>query len=1092
MSLPLSDREEALEAAAGLAERKRAEEHLQEREEQLRLAQEAGGVGLFTVEIPTDLVTVTPEFCRLYGLAPVDVMPVTDIEALVLPEDRSIASTPVSRSMGLARTTVEYRIRRHDTGELRWISRRAEFLRDAEGRPVRLRGVVQDVTSRRLAEDALREANERVQLALNAGPVIGTWVWDIPADRLTGDERLARSLSIDPERAARGLPFSVFAECLHPEDSARILPRIARTVETGGPYRAEYRVRQLDGSYVWIEASGHCELSAEGKPLRFPGVMINIDERKKAELRQSALVELGDRLRDLGDTASIAGTAMEIVGRLFGVTRAGYGTFDAAQRLFKIERDWSPGVASTAGVHRFEAYGAHSENLERGETVAIPDVEKDQRTAAVSGELLASGIRALLNVPLMEQGRLAAVLFLHDTKVRGWTQDELELTRNVADRIWAASERVTAVEELRRANETLEQRVEQRTRERDRIWNVSQDLLLVADLGGRFLSVNPAWTTLLGWTEEDLVGKTSSWLEHPDEREKTRAEVAKLAAGHRTLRFESSLRHRNGTYHRLSWTAVPEDGVFYAVARDITEQRQTEELLRQSQKMEAVGQLTGGVAHDFNNLLQVISGNLQLLQRDMTGNPRALSRLRAAIGAVDRGARLASQLLAFARRQPLQPLVFNLGRLVRGMDDLLRRTLGEGIEIETRMPNGLWNTFADPNQLENVLLNLAINARDAMDHGGKLVIEASNARLEDSDAWLHPEVVPGQYVLLTVSDTGCGMPPEVLERVFEPFFTTKPEGRGTGLGLSMVYGFVKQSGGHIELSSEVGVGTAIKLYLPRALQAEETVPTELPTGPVEGGTETLLVVEDNPEVRATVVEMLTELGYRVLKAADGQSALAILQSGIAVDLLFTDVVMPGPVRGAELARRARALLPDLEVLFTSGYTEDEIAKGGRLDPGVHLLSKPHRREDMARKVRHLLDQRQRRTASPAVPDAPRRQRVLLVEDDEDIRASACELLGLLGHDVLAVSSAEEAREALAAGGFGVLFTDVTLPGSSGVELAREAVLHRPGMGVIIASGLGNAALSGGNERLEGVVMLPKPYALPQIRSALAQVERRQS
>ncbi|WPB76564.1 PAS domain-containing protein [Archangium violaceum] len=1093
MSIPLFNPENAPEAAANIAERKRAEESLQESNEQLRLAQEAGGIGLFTVEISTDLMTVTPEFCRLYGLEPVDVMPVSAIEPLVHPEDRQIASTSESRALGLARTTVDYRIHRQDTGEPRWISRRAEFLRDAEGRPVRLRGVVQDVTQRKQAEDALRQANERLQLALNAGAVIGTWVWDIPADRFTADERFARSFSIDPEQAAQGLPLSVVAESIHPEDSARILALVARAGETGGSYRAEYRVRQLDGSYLWIEANGHCELTADGKPLRFPGVLLNIHERKKAELRQSALVELGDRLRELSDTDRIASTAMDIVGRLFGVSRAGYCTFDTARGLFQVERDWvsGPGVASVAGPHGFTDYG-HHEHLGRGETIIIPDVEQDPRTAATSGKLLALGIRALLNVPLMEHGRLSAALFLHDTVVRHWSPEECEFIRDVADRIWTACARIKVMEELRRANELLEQRVEQRTRERDRLWNVSQDLLLVADMEGRFLSVNPAWTTQLGWSEEELLGKTSAWLEHPDDREKTRAEVTNLAAGNRTLRFENAFRHRNGTYRRLSWTAVPvhEDGVLYAFARDITEQRHIEEQLHQAQKMEAVGQLTGGVAHDFNNLLQVISGNLQLLQRDTAGNARAQSRLRAAVGAVERGARLASHLLAFARRQPLQPLVFNVGRLVRGMDDMLRRPLGESIEVEALIPGDLWNTFADPNQLENVLLNLAINARDAMPEGGTLKIEARNARLDEDTARLNPEVLPGEYVLLAVTDTGCGMPPEVLERAFEPFFTTKPEGRGTGLGLSMVYGFVKQSGGHIQISSQMGRGTTIELYLPRALRDEETAPAEASTGPIEGGSETILVVEDNPEVRATVVEMLTELGYRVLKAADGQSALAILQSGISVDLLFTDVVMPGPIRGAELARRARELLPELEVLFTSGYTEDAIATGGRLDPGVQLLSKPHRREDMARKVRQLLDNRARKPASRTAKESARRQRVLLVEDDEDIRASACELLGLLGFDVLAVASAEEARKALEAGVFGVLFTDVTLPGSSGVELAREAVRHRPGMGIIIASGLGNAVFGGSAERLEGAVMLPKPYALPQLQRALEQVERR--
>ncbi|WP_375773082.1 response regulator [Archangium gephyra] len=536
-----------------------------------------------------------------------------------------------------------------------------------------------------------------------------------------------------------------------------------------------------------------------------------------------------------------------------------------------------------------------------------------------------------------------------------------------------------------------------------------------------------------------------------------------------------------------------------ALRESEAERRQTEIALRQSQKMEAVGKLTGGVAHDFNNLLQVIGGNLQLLQRDIIGNERAQRRLETAAGAVERGARLAAQLLAFARRQPLEPVVINLGRLVRGMGDLLRRALGEGIEIETVITGGLWNTLADPNQLENVILNLAINARDAMEGEGKLTIEAGNAMLDDHYALLHQDVVAGHYVMLAISDTGCGMSPEVLDRAFEPFFTTKPEGRGTGLGLSMVYGFVKQTGGHVKIYSEVGLGTTIKIYLPRSLQAE-VAPTEVVTGPIEGGTETILVVEDDPEVRATVVELLTELGYRVLKASDGQSALAVIQSGMPVDLLFTDVVMPGPVRSPELARQAKAILPDLEVLFTSGYTENAIVHGGRLDPGVSLLSKPYRREDLARKLRHLLRNRQQRLVSRASLAAqvdagaartagsakPGALRILLVEDDEDIRESARELLEVLGHEVRAVASAEAAHEALGAGGFDVLFTDVSLPGKSGLELAREAVRRHAGLRVIIASGHGTSVVTAGGA-VAGAVLLPKPYALPELKSALAQV-----
>jgi PAS domain S-box-containing protein len=534
------------------------------------------------------------------------------------------------------------------------------------------------------------------------------------------------------------------------------------------------------------------------------------------------------------------------------------------------------------------------------------------------------------------------------------------------------------------------------------------------------------------------------------------------------------------------------------------ERRQTEAALRQAQKMEAVGKLTGGVAHDFNNLLQVIGGNLQLLDRELGTNGAARRRVTTAMGAVDRGARLAAQLLAFARQQPLEPTVINLGRLVRGMDDLLRRALGEDVELETIIGGGLWNTFADPNQLENVILNLAINARDAMDSEGKLTLEAGNAMLDDHYAQLHPEAAAGQYVLLAVSDTGCGMSPEVMERAFEPFFTTKPEGRGTGLGLSMVYGFVKQSGGHIKIYSEVGHGTTIKIYLPRSLRAE-VARTDTVMEQVEGGTETLLVVEDDPEVRATAVELLTELGYHVLKASDGVSALAVLQSGIPIDLLFTDVVMPGPLRSPELARQARALLPDLEVLFTSGYTENAIVHGGRLDPGVHLLSKPYRREDLARKVRQLLRPRQQRLtdrealAAAAGRTGPERApaqaaslRILFVEDDEQIRLPASELLESLGHDVLAVASAEEAQEVLASSHVDVLFTDVSLPGMSGVELARRALVAEPGLGVIIASGHGGAVTQGSGDALSRAVVLPKPYDLTRLQRALEKLERERS
>jgi PAS domain S-box-containing protein len=379
-----------------------------------------------------------------------------------------------------------------------------------------------------------------------------------------------------------------------------------------------------------------------------------------------------------------------------------------------------------------------------------------------------------------------------------------------------------------------------------------------------------------------------------------------------------------------------------------------EEALRQSQKMEAIGNLTGGIAHDFNNLLHVISANLHLLKRDVIGNAAAGRRAEVALGAVARSAKLASQLLAFARRQPLAPKVINLGRFVREMEDILRKAVGEGVTVQTAIDEGLWNTLIDPANVENALLNLAINARDAMEGHGRLTIEVTNVFLDSDYEAAHEEVIRGQYVLVAVTDTGSGMSPQVIQQAFEPFFTTKPEGKGTGLGLSMVYGFVKQSGGHIKIESEIARGSTVKIYLPRSMRERDTL-AAINSTPVLGGNEMVLVAEDDESVRETVVAMLNDLGYRVLKAKDAQSALSIIESGMPIDLLFTDVIMPGPLKSTELARKARERMPNLPVLFTSGYTDNTFFQSARADDSIELLCKPYVREVLARKVRHMLD-----------------------------------------------------------------------------------------------------------------------------------------
>jgi signal transduction histidine kinase/DNA-binding response OmpR family regulator len=560
-------------------------------------------------------------------------------------------------------------------------------------------------------------------------------------------------------------------------------------------------------------------------------------------------------------------------------------------------------------------------------------------------------------------------------------------------------------------------------------------------------------------------------------------EVPRTAAGRR----QDYARMQRGTAMLDVYKAdIGGDG-FLIAAADVSERVRAEATVRQAQKMEAVGQLTGGVAHDFNNLLQIISANLDLAVADARTDHKTAERLQAAIAAVGRGSRLTAQLLAFARRQALESRSIHPGRLVQDMTDLLRRTLGERIEVESIVAGGLWNTLVDVNQLQNAILNLAINARDAMAGGGKLTIEVANAYLDDDYAVQHAEVVAGQYVMIAISDTGDGMAPDVIGRAFDPFFTTKPEGKGTGLGLSQVYGFVKQSGGHVKIYSEVGHGTAVKLYLPRSRKAQDAAEPRLSV-PVEGGHESILVVEDDDGVRAAVIDMLSELGYAVAGANGALQALDFLSKNAKIDLLFTDVVMPGPVGSRELARRARELVPGIQVLFTSGYTQNAIVHNGQLDEDVVLLSKPYRKDDLARKLRQMLTPP---AAAPAPPQSADMRatgkpvgKILVVEDEALIRMTTIDMIEELGHSY---AEAHDGPSALAIlkddPGIAVLLTDLGLPGMRGTELVAEARKLRPDLKVIVASGY-STEVAAGDKRLEDVTYLGKPFNLMQLRAAL--------
>ena len=522
---------------------------------------------------------------------------------------------------------------------------------------------------------------------------------------------------------------------------------------------------------------------------------------------------------------------------------------------------------------------------------------------------------------------------------------------------------------------------------------------------------------------------------------------------------------------------------FAKITRDITERREAaqaleraKEQLAQAQKMEGIGQLTGGVAHDFNNLLTVIIGNLEAVQRALQAPPVDVGRLARSVDNAMRGAQraasLTQRLLAFSRRQPLDPRPVDAGRLVSGMSELLRRTLGEQIAIETVLAGGLWRVLADPNQLEISILNLAVNARDAMPAGGKLTIETANAHLDEAYAASQTEVVPGQYVVISISDTGAGMSREVQARAFEPFYTTKDVGHGTGLGLSQVYGFVKQSGGHVKLYSEVGLGTTVKLYLPR-LHSEEDVAVPEPARavPRSAGGETVLVVEDDDDVRANTTGMVRELGYTVLEAPAAAAALKLIESRPEIRLLFTDVGLPDGMNGRQLVDAARRLRPDLKVLFTTGYARNAIVHDGRLDPGVVLLPKPFTFVALAGKLADMLG----RSSGPL--------RVLLVEDEVLVRMVTAEQLQDLGYRVETAGSATEAlnKLKLMEEDVALAIVDIGLPDIKGDVLVAEIRARHPKLPIVVATGYDDPELQRRFGRDERIVFMRKPYTQDDLR-----------
>ena len=786
--------------------------------------------------------------------------------------------------------------------------------------------VCRDVTADILASVALREREAELARVQQIGRVGGLEV----------DLRDGFRNNRSPEYLLiHGLPPDAVNETheqwvqrLHPEDRDVTEKKFREAVANGvGEYNVQYRIiRPSDGETRWISVKSTIERDHSGKAIRLVGAHTDVTEQVMAEraLRQSE-----EEFRTLAEavphhvwTARPDGLLNWFNTRVYEYAGSSPGELDGEKWGKIVHPDDIPGAVAAWGraVGRGEAY------------------ETEFRLRRADGAYRWFLARA---VPARDRsGRIIR-----------W----IGTNTDVHDQKMIAGE-------LAELNATLAQRVEEKTRERDRIWNVSQDLLLVADRDGIWRTVNPAWTTTLGWSEAELLNRTSEWLEHPDDNGRTRSEVNNLVQGNRTVRFESRYRHKDGSYRWLSWTGVPDRDRIYAVARDVTAERAaaerlkaTEEALLQSQKMEAVGQLTGGIAHDFNNLLTGIVGSLDLLQTRLNqGRTDNVARyINAAMTSANRAAALTHRLLAFARRQPLIPKSVDANALVVSLEDLLRRTIGETIDLTIVASDDLWDTLCDPNQLESALLNLAINARDAMPDGGRLTIKTSNARLDGVTADT-PALLPGDYICIDVTDTGIGMSPEVAARAFDPFFTTKPIGQGTGLGLSMIYGFAHQSNGHVTIDSKIGQGTSVRLYLPRhhgKTAAGETLAAIAADHAATG--ETVLVVEDEPVVRGVILEMLGEQGYRTLEAVDGPSGLRILREAARIDLLVTDVGLPG-MNGRQLADQARETRPDLKVLFITGYAESVAIADGFLQPGMEMITKPFDLDNLSRRIRSMV------------------------------------------------------------------------------------------------------------------------------------------
>ncbi len=894
-------READLQSA--LAARDAVARELEIKARHLADAQRIGRFGSWEYQIESDRLRWSDMVYEIVGLDPSQAPSRELWNALVHPDDRArLVAAEQGLWAGTAPLDLELRIVRPD-GDVRQIWSRAELDVGDQGR--KLSGTTLDITERKRIEARLRAAESGLELASRLAH-IGAWSVDLATGAVAWSNEVYAIHEVEPGTeisAEDGIEF--FA----PEYRQGARAAFDACARDGVPFDQEQELITASGRRIWVRGIGQPMRDADGRIVGVRGAFQDIDAQKRNELEVRRLAE---RLETTLDSITDA--------------------------FLTVDRDWrftylNAGAERALGRSRTDLIG-RSIWVELPEIVGTPSAENLQRAMrdgiALSYEDVYAPLGRWFSGRAYPSSEGLAVYFHDITEAR-------------------------AAREALRDSEARFKLVARATA--DTVWE--RDVRT----GAQWWSED--FAQRLGYAVEELPPCTESWRKvvHPDDLDRV-ATVQQAAfrdgaesweVGYRLVRRDGEVLHvldRAFLMRNADGEVIREVGGL----TDISQRVEYEERLHQAQRLEAIGQLTGGIAHDFNNLLTVILGNAELLAERVAGDERSHRLAEMTGSAAQRGAELTNRLLTFARRQTLHPKVVDVNRLIAGMDGLLRRALGEEIEFEIVRGGGLWHPLADPAQLESAILNLCINARDAMPGGGRLSIETANVHLDDSYAADHDDVRPGQYVMIAVADTGLGMTPAVIAQAFEPFYTTKGVGKGSGLGLSVVYGFVKQSGGHVKIYSEVGEGTAVKVYLPRADAAAGPQPDAARQAQQHGGHERILVVEDDDLVRTHVTEQVQALGYTVVTAANGPEAIAILRSGEPFDLLFTDVVMPGGMNGRQVADEARRLRPGLRVLFTSGYTENAIVHHGRLDRGVHLINKPYRRQELARKLRLVLDE----------------------------------------------------------------------------------------------------------------------------------------